>query len=73
MSRRIQQNADARARAAREREEKARQRALRNEQEENHELARLHRNAAELQADAAADAETLLELDQKVEGDRLDD
>jgi hypothetical protein len=34
-------------------------------------MARLHRRAAELQADAASDAETLLELDRQVEGDQL--
>jgi hypothetical protein len=34
--------------------------------------ARVHRHSAELQADAAADAETLLELDQEIEGDQLD-
>jgi hypothetical protein len=35
--------------------------------------ARLHRNTAELHADAAANADTLVELDQEIEGDQLDD
>jgi hypothetical protein len=34
-------------------------------------MARLHRNSAELHADAASDAETLLELDQQIEGNQL--
>ena len=34
--------------------------------------ARLHRNTAELQADTAANADTLIELNQEIEGDQRD-
>jgi hypothetical protein len=34
-------------------------------------MARLHDDAAELQADAASDAESLIELDRQIEGDQL--
>ncbi|MGN6168668.1 MAG: hypothetical protein ACTHQQ_10935 [Solirubrobacteraceae bacterium] len=71
MSERIQENAKDRARAAHQRAQRARKRASANEQRGNEELARLHRQSAELQADAASDAETLLELDQQIEGDQL--
>jgi hypothetical protein len=71
MSERIQKNAKHRADAARQREQNARQRARSNEERGDLEMARLHRNSADLQADAAVDAETLLELDREVEGDQL--
>ena len=34
--------------------------------------ARLQQNTAELHADAPANADTLIELDQEIEGDQLD-
>ncbi len=61
-----------RADGARTRERNTRERARRSEGRGDHMGARLHRNSAELQADAAAGAETLLELDQEIEGDQLD-
>lgn len=73
VSKRIQENAKRRAEAARERERSARQRALANEERGERELARLHGNSAELQADAASAAETLLGLDRQAEGDHLRD
>jgi aminoglycoside phosphotransferase (APT) family kinase protein len=73
VSRRIQQNALDRGRAAREREKNARERARVRAESGDHDIARLHLRSAELQADAASDADTLLELDQQVEGDQLQD
>jgi hypothetical protein len=72
MSERIQQNATKRVQAARRREQNARERAQANEDRGNAENAHRHRVSAELQADAASDAETLLELDKHIEGDRLE-
>ena len=72
MSRRVQKNAKERADAARERERSARERARRSEARGDRVAARLHRNTAELHADAAANADTLIELDQEIEGDQLD-
>ena len=73
MSKQRQENAKARATAARDRERNAWERARLNEERGDHELARLHHHAAELQADAASDAETLIELDRQIEGDQLGD
>lgn len=66
MSERIQENAKERGDAARQREQDARQRARSNEERGDLEMGRLHRNSAELQADAASDAKTLFELDRKL-------
>jgi hypothetical protein len=71
MSKRIQELARERVLAARRRERNARERSHASEKRGATWIARLHRNAAELQGDAAAGAETLLELDRGVEGDRL--
>jgi hypothetical protein len=73
VSKQRQQNARARAKAAREREQNARERARRNEERGDPEMARLHDHAAELHADAASDAETLIELDRQIERDQLGD
>lgn len=72
MSKRVQQRAKARADAARERERNAREGRSTATNRGRHTEARVHRNSAELHADAAADAETLIELDQEVGGDHLD-
>jgi hypothetical protein len=72
MSKRLQQRAKDRADAARRREQTTRERARHSEARGDRMAARLHNYSAELQADAAADAETLLELDQELEGDQLD-
>lgn len=73
MSRRVQQRvrAKARAEAARARGRNARERAQHSDERGRHLEARVHRNSAQLLADAAADAEILIELDQQVEGDQL--
>jgi hypothetical protein len=71
MSKRIQQNAQDRVAAAHQREQNARERARVNESRGNRTMARLHRDSAELQADAASAAKTLLELDKQIEGDQL--
>jgi hypothetical protein len=72
MSERIQKAARDRAEAARQRERNARERARRNQERGDWAMERLHRQSAELQADAAKDAEQLIELDQQIEGDQLD-
>ena len=72
VSERRQKKAQERVEAARERERKARLRARVTEEHGNPTVARLHRKSAELQADAASDAETLLKLDQQIEGDQLE-
>jgi hypothetical protein len=61
------------SKAAREREQNARERARRNEERGDREMARLHDHAAELHADGASDAETLNELDRQIERDQLHD
>ena len=61
-----------RADAARKRERNTRERARRSEARGDRMAARLQRNTAELHADAAANADTLIELDQEIEGDQLD-
>lgn len=58
--------------AAQRRERKARERARAGEERGLPSIARLHRKSAELQADAAADAKTLLELDEEIEGVKSD-
>lgn len=73
MSERIQKEAKQRADAAHQREANARQRARENEERGQPGMARLHRNSADLQADAASDAETLLDLDKEAEGDQLEE
>lgn len=72
MSKRIQENAKKRADAARQRERNARERERLSEARGNQTQARLHRSSAELHADAAVHAETLLDLDQDIEGDQLE-
>lgn len=71
VSKRIQETAREREPAARERARKARDRAHTNEDRGNDEMARIHRGAADLQADVAEDAKALRELDQRIEGDQL--
>jgi nucleotide-binding universal stress UspA family protein len=71
VSKQRQKKAQALAKAAREREQNARERARRNQEHGDPEMARLHDHAAELHADAASDAETLIELDRQIEGDQL--
>jgi len=73
MSRRLQKAAKERADAAREREGNARARAHGSEPSGDRVAATLHRHTAELHADSAATADTLMELDQEIEGDQLDD
>jgi hypothetical protein len=73
VSKRRQENAKARAEAARDRERNARERARLNEERGDDKMARLHQDSAERQADAASDAETLIELDRQIEGDQLGD
>jgi hypothetical protein len=71
MSKRIQQNAQDRVDAAHQREQNARERARVNEARGNRTMARVHRDSAEHQADAASSAESLLNLDRHIEGDQL--
>jgi hypothetical protein len=71
MSEQIQRNAHNRADAARDREERARERARANRERGEDQMARIHQATAELHADAATAADTLLELDQALEGDQL--
>lgn len=73
MSKERQKNAKARAKAARNREQNARERARLNEESGHRELARVQRSSAERHADAASDAESLIKLDQQIEGDQLAD
>ena len=61
-----------RADAARKRERNTRERARRSEARGDRMAARLQQNTAELHADAPANADTLIELDQEIEGDQLD-
>ena len=62
----------ARKRERNTRERNTRERARRSEARGDRMAARLQRNTAELHADAAANADTLIELDQEIEGDQLD-
>lgn len=73
MSERVQRDAKARAEAAHERESRARERARLNRERGDEASARRHDQSAELQADAAKDAETILKLDQELDGDQLGD
>ena len=70
MSELIQRKADEQANARRQREKSARERAEANRQRGERILARLHDEAADLQADAAEDAERLAEADRQAEGDQ---
>ncbi len=73
MSERIQRRAKKNAEARRQREQNARGRAEAAEERGDPMVARLHRQTADLQREAAEDSEALLEADRKIEGDQLDD
>jgi hypothetical protein len=71
MSELVQRRERARAEARRQRERNARKRAERSRELGDTMSARIHELTAELQADAAAESEMILEEDRRLEGDQL--